>query len=87
MEFGRTNIDGQFNDLLSASTSFMQTTQSGVKDAFLYQNQDLFDMADGFTQNTNPRVDGIPLLKNIAAQQDQQDLLKRQPYTWVWLEE
>ncbi|ENM3911936.1 hypothetical protein GI292_003136 [Vibrio cholerae] len=87
MEFGRTNIDGQFNDLLSASTSFMQTTQSSVKDAFLYQNQDLFDMADGFTQNTNPRVDGIPLLKNIAAQQDQQDLLKRQPYTWVWLEE
>lgn len=87
MEFGRTNIDGQFNDLLSASTSFMQTTQSGVKDAFLYQNQDLFDMADGFTQNTNPRVDSIPLLKNIAAQQDQQDLLKRQPYTWVWLEE
>ncbi|MBC5851885.1 hypothetical protein [Vibrio metschnikovii] len=88
MEFGSPGIDGQFNDLLSASTSFMQTTQSSIKEAFLYQNQDLFGMIFDFpTQNTNPRVDGIPLLKNIAAQQDQQDLLKRQPYTWVWLEE
>ncbi|EKO3729450.1 hypothetical protein P0F31_003040 [Vibrio metschnikovii] len=87
MEFGQTNIDGQFNDLLSSSTSFMQVTQPSVKDAFLYQYQDLFDMTGAFTQNINSRVDGIPLLKNIAAQQDQQDLLKRQPYTWVWLEE
>ncbi|HIH0861468.1 hypothetical protein [Vibrio paracholerae] len=86
MEFGSPGIDGQFNDLLSASTSFMQTTQSSIKEAFLYQNQDLFGMIDDFsTQNTNPRVDGIPLLKNIAVQQDFQDKLKRHPYTWVWL--
>lgn len=86
MEFKKEYIDGGFSSTyLDASISLLQTQSSSVIDAFLYQHQDLYHITTS-NQLTNSQIDYIPLLKNLAAQQEQQDLLKRQPYRWVWLE-
>ncbi|WP_158144441.1 hypothetical protein [Vibrio metschnikovii] len=87
MKFDRSTFDNNINMLTSSYISLLQTEHSNIIDSFFYQYQDLYDLAGQFNKIDDPRVDYIPLLKNIAAQQDQQDLLKRQPYTWVWLEE
>ncbi|EOZ5530879.1 hypothetical protein ACQSNA_002810 [Vibrio metschnikovii] len=87
IKFDRSTFDNNINMLTSSYISLLQTKHSNIIDSFFYQYQDLYDLAGQFNKIDDPRVDYIPLLKNIAAQQDQQDLLKRQPYTWVWLEE
>ena len=81
LKFNNMEIDGGLEQK-AASVSFMVSESPEVREAFLYQHQNLAGK-----ERSNLRLDIIPLLKNIAAQQDQQDLLKRQPYTWVWLEE
>ncbi|WP_245868628.1 hypothetical protein [Vibrio fujianensis] len=81
LKFNNTDIDEGLEQK-AASVSFMVSESPEVKEAFLYQHQNLAKPS-----LSDLSVDFIPLLKNIAAQQDQQDLLKRQPYTWVWLEE
>lgn len=86
MMFDRST-DGKMAQLKNSFVSLLQTKSSEIIDSFYYQHQDLYDLASSFDKLDDPTVDFIPLLKNIAAQQDQQDVLKRQPYTWVWLEQ
>ena len=81
LKFNNTEIDGGLKQN-TASISFMISESPEVRETFLYQHQNLAG-----EERSNLKLDTIPLLKNISAQQDQQDLLKRQPYTWVWLEE
>lgn len=85
LSFNKPNLDqGLAENTATTSVSLLISNSVEVREAFLYQHQNL----QGGSENLfDPKVDIIPLLKNIAAQQDQQDLLKRQPYTWVWLEE
>ncbi|MCG3736743.1 hypothetical protein [Vibrio cincinnatiensis] len=85
LSFNKPNLDqGLTENTATTSVSLLISNSVEVREAFLYQHQNL----QGGSENLfDPKVDIIPLLKNIAAQQDQQDLLKRQPYTWVWLEE
>ncbi|WP_278182894.1 hypothetical protein [Vibrio misgurnus] len=82
LKFNRTNMDDRLNTNAKTFVSLLSTNIQAVQEAFLYQHQNL-SSANAEDLNT----DTIPLLKNIAAQQDQQDVLKRQPYTWVWLEQ
>ncbi|GHY25065.1 hypothetical protein VCSRO22_1985 [Vibrio cholerae] len=82
LKFNRTNIDDKLNTNATTFVSLLSTNVKAVQEAFLYQHQTLYS-----ANAADLSVDAIPLLKNIAAQQDQQDLLKRQPYTWVWLEQ
>lgn len=86
MMFNRST-DGKMAQLKTSFVSLLQTQSSEIIDSFYYQHQDLYDLATDSGKIDDPTVDFIPLLKNIAAQQDQQDVLKRQPYTWVWLEQ
>ncbi|HGF7228134.1 TPA: hypothetical protein AB5B86_003572, partial [Vibrio cholerae] len=87
MKFNKDYIDGGFSSTaLGASISLLHTKSRSVIDAFLYQHQDLSNITSA-DQLTNAQVDYIPLLKNLTAQQDQQDLLKRQTYTWLKLVE
>lgn len=64
----------------------MDTDSALIQETFFYQHQNLFNRVIN-NELRKANVDNIPLLQNITDQQAQQDLLKRQPYTWVWLEE
>lgn len=66
----------------TTSVSFVVSQSPEVREAFLYQHQELDPRK---IKSSDVSIDAIPLLKNIAAQQDFQDKLKRHPYTWVWL--
>lgn len=81
--FNRSGLDtGLDKNTANSSISLLISDSKSVQEAFLYQHQ-TFEPE----RLSDLNIDYLPLLKNIAAQQDQQDLLKRQPYTWVWLEE
>ncbi|EKO3891737.1 hypothetical protein P0F32_002885 [Vibrio metschnikovii] len=66
----------------TTSVSFVVSQSPEVREAFLYQHQELDPRK---IKSSDVSIDAIPLLKNIAVQQDFQDKLKRHPYTWVWL--
>ncbi|MGC9424167.1 hypothetical protein, partial [Vibrio sp.] len=81
LSFNRTELDaGLDNNSVKAVISLLISGSQEAKEAFLYQHQ-TFE-SDRLSEL---EIDYIPLLKNIAAQQDFQDKLKRHPYTWVWL--
>ncbi|HIH0901145.1 TPA: hypothetical protein ACYHPJ_003348 [Vibrio cholerae] len=83
LSFNRTGLEaGLDSNSVNSRISLLISNSKEVKEAFLYQHQ-TFEPE----RLSDLNIDYLPLLKNIAAQQDQQDLLKRQPYTWVWLEE
>ncbi|MFA0891628.1 hypothetical protein [Vibrio cholerae] len=86
MKFDSPILDQELKEIKDFSVSWIKTPSSSITETFLYQYQDLYKRTLG-SELIDPSIDNIPLLKNISAQQDQQDLLKRQPYTWVWLEE
>lgn len=87
MKFNKNYIDGGISSTeLNSSISLLQTQSSSVIDAFLYQHQDLSSITNA-EKLSNTQIDYIPLLRNLTAQQDLQDLLKRQSYTWVLLAE
>ncbi len=85
MKFDR-DLDEGISSFSNASISFMDTDSALIQETFLYQHQNLFNRVIN-NELRKANVDNIPLLQNITDQQAQQDLLKRQPYTWVWLEE
>ncbi|NAW68173.1 hypothetical protein CAG54_10685 [Vibrio sp. V27_P1S3P104] len=83
MKFDR-DLDEGISSFSNASISFMDTDSALIQETFLYQHQNLFNRVIN-NELRKANVDNIPLLKNISAQQDFQDKLKRHPYTWVWL--
>ncbi|WP_243032863.1 hypothetical protein [Vibrio cincinnatiensis] len=86
MKFDDITLDQQIKAIEKSSISWIKTESSSIIDTFLYQYQNLYNRTIS-SELIDPLVDNIPLLKNISAQLEHDDLLKRQPYTWVWLEE
>ncbi|MCG3733155.1 hypothetical protein [Vibrio cincinnatiensis] len=86
MKFDDITLDQQIKAIEKSSISWIKTESSSIIDTFLYQYQNLYKRTIS-SELIDPLVDNIPLLKNISAQLEHDDLLKRQPYTWVWLEE
>lgn len=83
LSFNRDNVDEGLNaNTAKTFISFIVSESPEVREAFLYQHQNL---QPGNENPSDFKVDFVPLLKNIAAQQNFQDKLKRHPYTWVWL--
>ncbi|MCO7023794.1 hypothetical protein L4F31_11120 [Vibrio paracholerae] len=85
MKFDR-DLDEGISSFSNASISFIDTDSALIQETFFYQHQNLFNRVIN-NELRKANVDNIPLLQNITDQQAQQDLLKRQAYTWLWLEE
>lgn len=67
-----------------AKLSYFQSDSQNAITAFLYQHQDLFKQVKGDNLLNDPYIDYLPLLAPVSTQLEQQDLLKRQSYTWSW---